>query len=327
MQIGLRFIKRLFPIISLIAIAWVLYRLWCFNDWNRFWTHLNNHTKEAVLLFGIQLILLFINLSLESKKWQLLAAPVARISFDKSFSQVLKGIQFGMITPARAGEPLGKSVFYKSTERGKIVILSFAGSLIQNGVIFMAALLAFLTIGSNYHPLEKKITSYYSLFDSSLILTIGITSIILLVVLVRKSPWCHQRLLNLKKHLHLFTQYKAKDLLKITCLTICRYLVFTFQYYLLLNFFGLINIQYGLLAIFIYYGALSFFPSAGAGDLGIRASLALLVFGHSALTGPAIVMASLLLWIINLGIPAFLPSLFRIPSYLKSQVQEKTLPT
>jgi len=61
-------IKRLLSLISVIAIAWVIYRLWNVENWNSFGTYLSNHRLEAIKLMGIQTILLMINLGLESRR-------------------------------------------------------------------------------------------------------------------------------------------------------------------------------------------------------------------------------------------------------------------
>ncbi|PWE01065.1 lysylphosphatidylglycerol synthase domain-containing protein [Marinilabilia rubra] len=326
MQISPRFIKRFLALISFIAITWVVYRLWNLENWNSFGDYLSNHRLEAFRLMGIQLVLLFINLRLESRRWQLLIAPISNISIWKSFYQVLKGIQMGMITPARAGDPIGKSVFFKTTERWRVVLLSFAGSIIQNVIILVAAVAALFATGINNHPLKEKFVNYYSETDSYWTWGVVATVLIIVFLLMRHHLWSGNISEKFKSHVLVFKEHRISNLVRITMLTALRFLVFSFQFYLLLRFFGLNDIRNGFLSVFIYYGALSFLPSTGAGDLGLRASLALIIFGQTELAGPAIVMSSLLLWFFNLGIPAVLPSLSSIPSVFKQKIQKRTLP-
>lgn len=327
MQVGPVFIKRVLAFISVLAFGWVVHKLWSFEDWDYFWDHLSQHRSEAISMFAIQLGLLVLNLALESQKWKILVSPIAKISLEKSFSQVLKGIQLGLITPARTGEPVGKAVFFNPGQRTRVMILSFAGSIIQNGVILVSAVLALLFIGFEIHTFNHQVENYYTLFDSWWITGTGLISLTTLFIILKSHPGAVRILKTTQKHLLVFKRYQTKHLVQVTVITVFRYLVFSIQLYLLLRFFGLTNIQNGLLSVFIYYAALSFLPSAGAGDLGVRASVALLIFGQTTLIAPAIVMASLILWFLNLGIPALIPFFSGIPSLLIPKVQNKTLPT
>jgi len=232
----------------------------------------------------------------------------------------------GMITPARTGDPIGKSIFYRPSDRWRVVVLSFAGSIIQNAVIFITAVLALFTIGSDKNHLQNRFLSYYPNLDNICIWSIMAITLIITLLLIIFKPNLADFVQKLNTHLSIFKEHNIKSLIKVTIITAVRYLVFSLQFYLLLRFFGLTNIQDGVLSVFIYYGALSFLPSTGAGDLGLRASLALLIFGQTTLMGPAIVMASLLLWFFNLGIPALIPSLSGIPLALKQKFQKETLP-
>lgn len=327
MRVGPRFIKRMFALLSFLALVWVILRLWRFENWDYFRDYLKNHHLEAVAMIAIQLVLLTINLVLESQKWKILVSPIANISIAKSFSQILKGIQLGLITPARTGEPVGKAVFFRPAERTRVMMLSLAGSIIQNGVIFFAAVPAFLSIDGGSHPLNLSFENYYSQFDSWWMAGIVVAVLIAVLIVAGVNSGAGRIIKIIRQHLKVLKHYQTNDLIQVTFITIARFLVFSFQLYLLLRFFGLNDIQNGLFSVFMYYGALSFLPSAGAGDLGVRSTLALLFFGQSALTAPAIVMASLFLWFLNLGIPALIPLFSGIQSAIIPKVQNKTLPT
>jgi hypothetical protein len=306
---GKKNINRILMLISLAALFWVGYKLWTFEAWGSFADHLreNKYQIPGVLLF--QAILMTLNLTLETRKWQMLVRPVSKTSFKDSLAQVIKGIQLGMVTPARSGDSVGKSLFFGPANRSKVIVLSLAGSIIQNFVILFAALWALIWTThstSDYLPFFNE-----SLFGSLPFIWIAIASAALITggwLIFKKFVITETMLHKIRQHLRLLKQLSRESLIKILLLTTIRYGVFSLQFLILLHFFGLDSIRDGLYAIFIFYGALSFIPSAGAGDLSIRATLAIMIFGSTAVAGPGVVMASLLLWFFNLALPALLPS-------------------
>ncbi len=302
-------IKHIFSGISLVAFLWVLFKLYTFDEWDHFSLHLSSHSSYIPSLLVFQFFLLIINLSLETRKWQLLARPVLKISFRHSMSQVIKGIQLGLFTPSRAGEPIGRSMFFIPSERPKIIILSLTGSIIQNTVILSTTLWALVWTEQYGNEYLHLLTNYYS--NIKIIwLILGISGFTILSILgLRYFLLTRPFFLFLKTHFGILHKTGYKLFLNITFLTVIRYFVFCLQFFLLLHFFGLPASQDTFFSVFLFYGAITFLPSAGAADLAIRSSVALLVFGHTAITGPGVVMASMLLWLFNLGLPALLPSI------------------
>jgi hypothetical protein len=327
MKFRSRAINRILTIISITALIWVSYKMWSFNEWKSFTLYLKHHSLQIPGLLFLQIILLTINLSLETYKWQLLVRPVSCISFRHAFIQVIKGIQLGMVTPARAGDPIGKSIFFKPQERARVIILSFTGSIIQNIVILLTTIWAIFSGGKSISDFMTAFSNYYSGTNIAWFLIIGVTVLLASWLLIKRFAITKSLLRHISSQLRVLKGSKTTILLKIGSLTALRYFVFTSQFLILLRFFGMTDTETGLSSIFLFYGAISFLPSAGAGDLGIRTTVALLVFGQTVASGPAIVMASLLLWFFNLGIPALLPVLFKIAISFKSFWQKSILPT
>jgi hypothetical protein len=105
----------------------------------------------------------------------------------------------------------------------------------------------------------------------------------------------------------------------VILLSFSRYLVFSFQFYLLLRLFGVIiplPVCLGLIAL-IYF-IMAVVPTITLAEIGIRGSVALYVFdlyfASSGGTAPSLQLsifaASTLLWIINVGFPALTGTLF-----------------
>jgi hypothetical protein len=112
--------------------------------------------------------------------------------------------------------------------------------------------------------------------------------------------------------------YNSGELIHVLLLSLCRYCLFAFQYYLLLRLFSLeVPLIDGLILISSIYFVMALVPSVALSELGIRGSVALFFFGNYFVScGIAddqmsfgIISASFLLWIINLAVPAIAGSL------------------
>jgi len=89
-------------------------------------------------------------------------------------------------------------------------------------------------------------------------------------------------------------------------LSILKYLIFSFQYYLLLRFFGSpINYFQAFIGISLSYLVSSGIPSITITELGIRGSVSMFFLGIYTDNQSAILAASSWLWIVNVAIPAF----------------------
>lgn len=311
MRSNRKIVTILLTSISIASILWVIYKIWIFDEWKNFYEHLLNNLSYLPWLIAVQLALLIINISLETGKWQLLTQHIQKLSFRQSLNQVIRGIQLGLITPARTGEPIGRSIFYPKNKRAEVVILSLTGSILQNTVILVTTAWAIILAGS-------KSWDYLTFFSqngpaSRLIWITGIFTILIIVLFSlfpglnpakRFSKYLRIQLLTLKK-----TGFR--NLLIVGLLTIIRHSVFCLQFLILLQYFGLTETMSDIYLVFIFFGAITFLPSVGAGDLGIRASVALFIFGESTLTGPGIIMASMSLWLVNLALPSLIPTLWK----------------
>lgn len=319
--------QKILIAISITSFIWVIYKLWTFAEWDHFILHLKNHQAQIPNLLFFQVVLLTLNIGIEARKWQLLATPVSSISFLQSLKHVIKGIQLGLITPARTGEPIGKSVFFKSSDKPKIVLLSLAGSTIQNFVILLSTIVAYLWIESGKEEFLLLFTKQLSTPTLLWFVPLMLPGIILFILISKKFSYPRRIIHYFSTHSQIIKQVKTSLIINVGILTIMRYMVFCLQFLLLLQFFGLTGSANGLFPVFLFYGAITFLPSTGAGDLGIRATVALLIFGQTAVSGPGIVIASMLLWFFNLGLPALIPIFKPVLLILNPAIQKKTIPT
>jgi uncharacterized membrane protein YbhN (UPF0104 family) len=96
-----------------------------------------------------------------------------------------------------------------------------------------------------------------------------------------------------------------------------RYVVFTLQFWLVLQAFGVpVNLETGVMLIAIVYLILAIIPSIVLGNLGVRESAVILVRGTVTASHETLIAASLGIWAINIILPALIGSVLLLMSTL-----------
>lgn len=256
------------------------------NEWQS--TNINWYLLIVVLVLGI------VNWSVETYKWRFLIANVKRISFAHAFKLVLTGISVSLITPNRVGEIPARAYLLNDKENLKhLIYFTFIGSYAQ------LLLTWFMGIIGIYFTL--------SLIDITISLNNLIVLSVLLILLIVVFFYFD------KIKLMVFRFFKIEPVLLnqpnqfILALvySFLRYVVFFVQYWLLLEVF---NIHFttisSLWLIPVCFLIASAIPTFLISELGVRSSVAVLVFGSLSDNNLNIISASVLLWVINIGIPA-----------------------
>jgi uncharacterized membrane protein YbhN (UPF0104 family) len=250
---------------------------------------------------------MFLNWSLEAIKWKLLIAPLEKITFSASLKAVFSGVTVSIFTPNRVGEFAGRVFFLEKADKIQATIRSLIGSLMQLFVTMLAGILGFFI-------LEKK---YFDFFDLQqffsedflfllLLVLIALVVIIVFVIIKRKILF-----LTIAKYIKTFKRYTLKELNAVFCLSIIRYIVFSFQYYFALRLFGINGetvILFSLIALTFF--VTSAIPTFALTEIAVRAGVAVCFFGTISSANSSILAASLFLWIINLAVPAVFGSPF-----------------
>ncbi|TCO10859.1 lysylphosphatidylglycerol synthase transmembrane domain-containing protein [Natronoflexus pectinivorans] len=317
-QISIR-LARL--IISVVSLAYVVYRIINFQKWEDFFQHLSDNSSIFYLLLIIQFLMLALNMSFEGAKWKYLLTPIRIQNIKISLIQVLKGLQLGVITPARIGEPLARALMLPQGSRVKAFLLSAAGSILQNIVLGIGGIggLVYLASTSDFNStllsaLKEQIIFYVGIFIA--------TMLIILVMLFKiiSSQKSKHYFKKAAQHIVVLQQLTTKNIIIVTGFTILRYMVYTSQLWLMLWFFGISTHPSDFNLIFIYFATITFIPAIAMADIGIRGSVALFLFGMISVNYEAIMVSVFILWVINVGTPVILASFF------KSQEKRSSLP-
>lgn len=287
-----RTFKKVIDIVSFIlAIAGIIYLSYkAYIDIYSIKKGLNELINHHIILFT-EILLMIVNVGLESYRWLLLDNGSSRLTYRKSVKTIFESISLSSFTPLGIGEHIAK--VRNSNKPGNSIIASLMGSFIQTCVIFL-----FGIIGITINNRTELLNNHYII----LFIFIALLSIVALVSTNNKVT---------NKIKCVISEYKAISTIEIFIINILRYLVFSYQLYLLLTL-SFTYIDINLIAnIFIYYLIITFIPSVGLADVGIRGSVALYIFGNNQniiWTGIAIIM----IWLINRVVPSFIGSYFII---------------
>ena len=294
--------------------------------WNAFLLELSSPNLHFLYLV---LVLMPLNWTLEALKWKLLLNHQTQISLWTLFKGVLGGITVAMFTPNRMGEHGGRILFVESKDNWPAFVSGIVGSFSQ-----MLVLISFGILGLVYFATHFLQWEWYLLYG---FLGMSVSFILMLYYfyfrvdhffLIAKQLPGVQYLKPYAKYLHLLKSFPTSTLLMAIGLSTLRYLTYTFQYYLMLRFFGL-SVPFfpalaGIASIFLFQTSVPLPPVIG---LVARGELAIFIWNNFAANEISILGASFALFVINLSIPALLGLLYIIKiNLLKSLGYEHQIP-
>ncbi len=287
---GLRIASALFMLV-IIGFAVAENGVPLFQTGNGIWPEL---PFALLIVFAITPL----NLYCETRKWSILMGA-GHIPFSLALKQVLAGLCAGFVTPNRIGEFAGR--LYKMPQHliKKGATMALAGSAIQSSITLLFGLVAIFMFPLVPNSIKAWSASWELIFAVFLLLFICIVAIHLPVVRRRiYEAWRLLRTVNLSTLFHALKW------------GILRYLVFTAQFIFILKFFGCeLSGKDCFFGVALLYFCQSIVPGAAFGELGVRETLSIAIFGAfmpGALM-PAIV--ALIIWLANIVIPVVAASL------------------
>ena len=259
------------------------------------------HGGNIQLLIAV-ILLMPLNWSLEAIKWKLLLKHSAHVTLREAMRSVLGGLSIGFATPARVGEFAGRVMFLHKGERIDGIYLSALGGIAQSIVTFLTALLMlrFYT---------GKADIFFSPFSYIAFAALAFVMIAFYISFEQVLECLHHRGLSIDSYI--IDTSKTPDrndkwLVFIT--SFFRYTVYVSQYYLLLRFVGINGDFFEMTAgisLILFLQSVS--PLIPLTDLTVRGGIALIVFAdYGAESSIGIFMVPVMLWAINLLIPAIL---------------------
>lgn len=297
--------------ISIIAIAWwyVVYKIINMPH-DAFLVFNNPLFSVSVLVFVV--LLMFVNWLIESYKWKRLAEKIQPISFFTSLQAVCIGMPLALVTPNRIGEIGGRSLVLQEHKK-KTMLATFIGSIVQLITTLLFGIVGFI-LYIVFAQAQNTVSNAGYVAIASVIISIVLYKVLRNTVLIKKMG---MRILGRRKYVslvHTYAKYSRADILHVFVFSISRYVIFSGQFMLLAHMFlPEITFVQLCISVFLTYFFTTVIPTSVLGEVGIRGSVAMVVFGMFTTHEITIFQVSMLLWIINIVPPTLYGSylLFR----------------
>lgn len=265
------------------------------------------------------ILLMPFNWFCEVLKWQPLVQRYTPLSVPTAFAAVFAGVSVSLFTPNRVGEFGGRLLFIPSKHRWQAVLVNFTGNLSQ----FMA-LLSAGCLGAVWFAQTFLLVDFFYGTLLSFVAISGLAglywlffNIRLAVPLIDRLP-LPRALQSYRRHWATLSQFSRRDLWFLQQWSWIRYGIYSTQYYLLLNFFGiktgLAGGYAGIATIFLLQSGIPLPPLAGLLARGVLAIHIWAYFGADEVSSLA---ATFTLWIINLIFAAFIGTFFLLRVNIK----------
>ena len=252
--------------------------------------------------YGIAaVLLLFFSLAVESRKWQLLLRrSLPGVSFGASLRSVFCGIAASVVTPNRLGEYPGRMLRLERISPYKVATAAVLGSLSQ-----FVALFTWGAIASAHYAFSRPV--WWTVTGAILS---GIGAVLSGIFFARYERFIPrlQRIPFLRKYATLGRTMGSTDFnhqFTILALSLLRFAVFTFQYWLMLRWLGVpLPMIEGFLRCSLFFWIMAVVPSIALAEIGVRGGVALFLFAPYSADRIGILAATLALWLLNLAIPS-----------------------
>jgi len=272
-----------------------------------------NSSSAWMLLLAF--LLMFLNWGFEARKWQLAMKKLQTISFWQSYKAIFTGITMASFTPNRTGEYVGRILYVDDGKRLQAIPVTIICSMAQLQVTLYTGIVAMLTL----QDVLVKLLAWdriFLLFSRALVL-FAIAGAILLTLIYFRIGWfvkkLHKwrRMNRIIRYVEIVEQLNATILLRILSLSVCRYLVFVLQYYLIFQVFEVkLSWSECLMCISILFLLLAIIPSfTFLTDLGIRWKAGIEIVSIFSANTVGIFATAFTVWAFNLIIPALIGSL------------------
>jgi len=278
--------------------ASVLYVLWQEvqhqpHSWQALWQgplHWQNLLQQPT--FWLLLLLMPLNWGLEAAKWQHLLKPLGHLPPAHAFAGVLRGHSMGILLPRTVGSALGRLAWLPATWRPRATVALLTGQSLQTACTLLGGLWVW-----GYSPWQLLTAKALKPGQIQALLVLAC-----LLLLATAALYLYKK----GKTATYWQWFKQVPWGRAALLALLRQVVFTWQFVLALQLAGvqlpLSTLIAGVCWVFL---AKSLIPALNVwSDLGVREFSALLFFSTLGVPAWPVVGASLMLWGINIMLPA-----------------------
>lgn len=269
-------------------------------NWDKFEALVKKNASVLGILFLLSFS--FLNRFLEILKWQNLVKTIKEISVGEATKQVLGALTAGIFTPNGLGEYAGKALYFDKSKTKQIIFLNLICNGIQMILTILFGTIGLYILGYNYWVLA----------------IVGIIIGFAIIALVTKKITIKGY--SLEKLFSKINEIPQIILRKNNYLAVCRYLVFSHQYYFLFLAFDVELPYFTLMAtIAVVYFLASSLPSFQFLDFAVKGSVAVFFFGKLGVNEWIVVFIATLMWFLNVVLPVIIGSYYVLTFKISSQ--------
>ena len=295
-----QFLVLIVKLLIVGAAFYFIYNHLANNDklnWEQFLILFNKN--QSVLGISFILLLSVLNRFFEILKWQNLVSVLVKISKAEATKQVLAALTAGLFTPNGVGEYAGKALFYDKSDTKQIVFLNLICNGIQMVLTVLFGIFGLLYFNANYNVISSQ---------TVLVVFVIVILVITLLFSIKKIT---VKGYSIEKLIHKINEIPKSIHRKNIFLAICRYIVFSHQYYFLFLAFD-VDLPYLVLmsAITSVYFLSSSLPTFQFLDFAVKGSVAVYFFGILGVNEWIVVFISTLMWFLNIVLPVIIGSYY-----------------
>jgi len=272
---------------------------------------------RTLLMIAVVSVLMLLNWGLESRKWRILVCEVERISRWRAFMATLAGTPIGLITPNRVGEFVGRVLFLAPEHRIAASFATALGSIAQFVVTVVLGLLGLIALlfGAEHDRVSPAASAWVGLCA----LVASVTVLLYFNPDLLRSAIARVPVIKRwERHAAVLGRFGNRMLTRVLLISAARYAVFSVQFALLLGALADVAVADALIAIPAVFLVSTLIPTVMLTELGVRGSVAVAFFATSASNEEGVFMASTVLWLINLGLPAMAGGVILLVARLRS---------
>lgn len=304
----IKFTETIVKIVIVLLGIWILYKKIIQNQnvtqvWNDI--KISFTDKNQFILMIAAFLLVTVNILLEALKWKIQVKPIEDISLGKSYISIFTGMTAGMFFPNRMGNFLGRIFILEKGDRIKAAMVTIVGGFAQ-----MIATVCFGLLAILFFIEKNKMLIFFGIIIIISLLIIMYFKIHLLKYLQLFIPKRFKE--KTKSYIEIFSQYNKKELTEILIISFARYLLYSFQFVILIWAFN-VPLSYinAMIPISLTYLMMMIVPYITITEIAVRGSVSILIFekwlmmnGINSSLSAMVFSASSLLWIFNIAIPA-----------------------
>ena len=292
--------------ISIVSLSfYFIYSKLTHNDrlsFSEFWSILNSSAIISLKALFTITLLSCLNWFFEILKWKSLVGSVKNMSLKSATAQSLGAHTASLFTPNRIGDYGAKALYFPAHLRVKIMGLNGIGNLAQMGVTTLFGSLGLLVFTSEF-PLNINLkTGHWSHY--LIIGLVCLTLIILIKIYAKPETW-------IIKTKHFLRSIPVHVIGKTVLFSMIRYLIFSFQFYVLLQLFQT-DLSYlnAMMVISSMYLLASILPSVFIFDVVLKGSIAVYLFSFFNINEAIVLSCIMLMWVFNVVLPSVVGSYF-----------------